>query len=124
VPEAIDVIELERGRVGDDGQPTLRDAVISAFERETQEWLAHERPTWPRWLNALTLAPDTVALARDLGCRGVAVLWSSIDEPSMERAAASGLEVAAWTVRSLDDYRRLEELGVVAICAEDAALDG
>ena len=31
VPAAIDVLELERGRVDDDGQPELRDAVVSSF---------------------------------------------------------------------------------------------
>ena len=124
VPGVIDVIELERGGVDDEGRPTLRAAVMSAFERKTLEWLAKERPTWPRWMNALTLAPGTLAQARDLGCRGVAVMWRSINERSMERATAAGLEVAAFTVRSLDAYRRLEALGVVAICVEGAALDG
>ena len=36
----------------------------------------------------------------------------------------SGLAVAAWTVREPEDYRRLEALGLVAICVEAAALDG
>jgi glycerophosphoryl diester phosphodiesterase len=42
----------------------------------------------------------------------------------MARARDAGLEVAAWTVRRRATYRRLERLGVVAICAEAAALDG
>jgi glycerophosphoryl diester phosphodiesterase len=59
-----------------------------------------------------------------LGCTAISVRWQSIDEASTRRASDAGLAVAAWTVRELDTYRRLAELGVVAICAEDAALDG
>lgn len=124
VPGAIDVIELERGGAGEDGRSTLRNAVLSAFEPETLRWLAAECPTWPRWLNALALDTETLAVARDLGCEAVSVTWAFIDEAGVERASKAGLAVAGWTVRSLDDYRRLEALGVVAICAEAAALDG
>jgi glycerophosphoryl diester phosphodiesterase len=42
----------------------------------------------------------------------------------MRRAEAAGLEVATWTVRRRPTYRRLERLGVAAICVEAAALDG
>ena len=124
VDGVIDVLELERGLVGDDGRPTLRSAAISAFELDTQRWLADVRPTWPRWLNALQLTPEYLALASDLGCSGIAVEWHAIDEASMDRARDAGLEVAAWTVRDAADYERLASLGVVAVCVEAAALDG
>jgi hypothetical protein len=39
-------------------------------------------------------------------------------------AQAAGLEVAAFTVRSRSTFGRLARLGVVAVCAEAAALDG
>jgi glycerophosphoryl diester phosphodiesterase len=42
----------------------------------------------------------------------------------MARAAAAGLDVAAWTVRRRSTAARLERLGVVALCVEAAALDG
>ncbi len=124
VPAAIDLLELERGRVDDAGRPALRDAVVSSFDVEILRWLADERPTWPRWLNAIDLFPPTIELALDLGCEAVSVDWRRIDEPAMARAADAGLQVAAWTVRSTADYDRLEALGVGAICAEAEALDG
>jgi len=124
VQGAIDALELERGRTDDDGGPTLRNAVLSAFEPETLRWLAEVRPAWPRWLNAYDLAPATIALASELGCSAISAWWPGIDPAAMARAADAGLGVAAWTVRDLDDYRRLEELGLVGICAEGAALDG
>ena len=38
--------------------------------------------------------------------------------------ADAGLEIAARTVRRRPTFVRLERLGVVAVCAEAAALDG
>ncbi len=124
VPAAIDLLELERGGVDDAGRPELRDAVVSSFDVEVIRWLADERPTWARWLNAIDLHPPTIELALDLGCQAVSVDWRRIDEPAMARATDAGLEVAAWTIRSKADYDRLAGLGVVAICAEAEALDG
>lgn len=124
VQGAIDVLELERGRVEDDGRSVVRNAALSSFDRPILEWLREQRPTWSRWLNAYDLSPDTIAVAGSLGCEAISTEWRGIDEAGMDRAAAAGLQVAAWTVRELDDYRRLEALGVRGICVEAAALDG
>lgn len=117
VPAVVEVLEAARGA-------ELTRTVVSSFETDTLAWLGGLRPAWPRWLNAEDLAPATLRAARDLGCRGVAVDWRSIDRAGMARAAARGLEVAAWTVRRRATAARLDRLGVVAICVEAAALDG
>lgn len=122
VQGAIDLLELERGR-NDEG-PNLRNAAFSAFEPETLRWLAERRPTWPRWLNAYDLSPATIALAAELGCAAISAHHGAVDGDGVARAADAGLEVAAWTVRDADEYRRLEGLGVSAVCVEAAALDG
>lgn len=124
VPGVIDVLELERGRVDDDGRPGLRDAVVSAFEVRTLHWVATQRPTWPRWLNAYDLSPATIDTATALGCSAISADWHSIDADGVARATAAGLAVAAWTVRDVGTYEDLEALGVVAICVEAGALDG
>ena len=124
VPRAIDELELERGRVDGDGRPELRNAVISSFHGEVLEALAAKRPGWPRWLNAFVLTDASIDLARRLGCSAISVSWPAIDKASIARVRDAGMDVAAWTVRNLDDYRRIASLGVIAICAEDAALDG
>ena len=124
VDAAIDLLELERGRVRDDGTPGLRSAVVSSFEPEILAWLRETRPSWPRWLNAYDLAPKTLALANELGCEAISVEWHAIDEGSVRRARDAGLGVGAWTVRDAADYERLASLGLRAICAEAAALDG
>ena len=117
VPAVIEILEADRGE-------TLARTVVSSFEAATLRWLRRERPAWPTWLNAVALDEPTVARASEIGCRGVSVDARNLDAAGMARAREAGLEVAAWTVRSLADYARLEALGVVAICAEAEALDG
>ncbi len=124
VPGAIDVLELERGRVRDDGRPELRTAVVSSFDAGVLEWLASERPSWPRWLNAIALTDGAIALAQRLGCAAISAGWRDIDEGSVQRSHDAGLDVVAWTVTDPADYRRLAALGMAAICVESAALDG
>lgn len=124
VPAAIDLLELERGRVGDDGRPALCRAVVSSFDAEILGWVGAERPSWPRWLNAIALTESTVALAARLGCEAVSVNLRGVDEAGVARAREAGLGFAAWTATEPADYRRLEALGALAICVEAGALDG
>ena len=123
VPGAIDALELERGRIDDEGRSILHNAVLSSFQPTILGWLRAQRPHWPRWLNTLDAGPEAVALAVDLGCEAVSADWRTIDEAAVARAANAGLKVAAWTVRTKADYDRLAELGVVAIVAEVEALE-
>jgi glycerophosphoryl diester phosphodiesterase len=122
VDAAIDILELERGRVAGDGAPELRAAVVSSFEPELLAWLRDVRPTWPRWLNAYDLSPRTIEFARDLECEAISAEWHAIDADSVGAARTAGLDVAAWTVRTEADYDRLASLGLRAICAEASAL--
>jgi glycerophosphoryl diester phosphodiesterase len=102
----------------------LRHAVVSSFRTATLERVAGLAPTWPRWLNADDLAPETIRSAAELECVVVAADWRAVDPGGIERAKAAGLEVAAWTVRRRPTYDRLVRQGVVAVCAEGSALDG
>ena len=120
-PGFIDILEAARG--GAAGAP-LRAVAISSFDAAVQDWVRLRRPAWTRWLNSADLSRETVARASELGCAAVAAAWRSIDRAGMERAATSGLGVAAWTVRRRPSYARLARLGVIAICVEAAALDG
>ena len=124
VAGALDLLELERGRVQDDGRAVVRNAALSSFHAPILAWAATQRPAWTRWLNAYDLSPGAIELATSLGCAAISAEWHSIDPEGMARAATAGLDVAAWTVREPEDYRRLEALGVSAVCVEAAALDG
>lgn len=117
MPAVIGVLEAARGR-------SLDRAVVSSFEARTLRWVHEQRSAWPLWLNATAGDRSTIDLAKAIGCSGVAVEFHSIDAETMAGARDAGLTVAAWTVRARADYDRLVELGVSAVCAEDAALDG
>ncbi len=99
-------------------------ALLSSFEPSTLAAMADRLPGWRRWLNTEDLAPQTLSLARGLGCAGVSVLWGSITPRAVREAGDIGLEVAAWTVRRVATRERLARLGVVACCVEGAALEG
>ena len=125
-------VELKGDDHGDATAAVLRaargeapaDAVISSFERPTLVAMGERLPGWGRWLNTEDLAPATLSLAADLGCRGLSVEWRAITPAAMARAGAASLEVAAWTVRRRPTWARLARLGVVGCCVEAAALDG
>ena len=104
--------------------PALERAVVSSFVPAALERIAGYAPRWPRWLNARDASPETIAAAVELRCRGISVEWHALDRRAVERARTAELEVAAWTVRRRPTFRRLERLGVVAVCVEAAALDG
>jgi glycerophosphoryl diester phosphodiesterase len=96
--------------------------VLSSFAPDVLARAAELVPSWPRWLDADRLDADAIAVAAALGCAAISAGWRSIDERSMAMASAAGLEIAAWTVISLDAVDRLASLGVTAICVEGEAL--
>jgi glycerophosphoryl diester phosphodiesterase len=114
---AVDALTAGRG-------PGLERAVVSSFEGATLARVGRLAPSWPRWLNAVDLAPETIAAAVALECRGIAAEWRAIDPRSAGRVLDAGLELAAWTVRRRPTFARLERLGIVAVCVEARALDG
>jgi glycerophosphoryl diester phosphodiesterase len=118
--QLIDILEAARGN------PTgsLYRVVIASFDSVILEWVGTRRPGWERWLNAWDLEPATVARAVSLGCSTLAAQWRSIDGRGLERVRAADLDLVAWTVRRRASYQRLADLGVTAIIAEAAALDG
>jgi glycerophosphoryl diester phosphodiesterase len=99
-------------------------AVVSSFEPATLLAIGEHLPGWRRWLNAESLAPQTLSLAAGLGCDGIAVLWGAITPRGLRAARDAGLVVAAWTVRRRATFERMSRLGVVACCVEAQALDG
>jgi glycerophosphoryl diester phosphodiesterase len=98
-------------------------AVISSFEDATLAAMATYLPGWARWLNADNLERAVIGRAVDLGCRVISVHWAAITPASAAATHAAGLELAAWTVRTREDFERLAALGVRAVCVEDEALD-
>jgi glycerophosphoryl diester phosphodiesterase len=113
----VEVLAAARG-------PRLHGAVVSSFDPATIEGIRRRASDWPCWLIAGDLESSTLRTAAGLGCTAVAAHWRAIDGPSLARARTAGLDVAAWTVRRRPTFRRLDRLGVIAVCVEAAALDG
>jgi glycerophosphoryl diester phosphodiesterase len=116
-PAVVEVLTRARG-------PDLEGAVVSSFDGAALERVHRLRPGWPLWLNSHLLEAMTIADALALGCQAICVDWWALDQGSIERARAAGLEVASFTVRHQETFERLAQLGVVAVCVEGAALDG
>ena len=104
--------------------PDLANAVVSSFDPVALRRVRGLANGWPLWLNAMDLSAKTVDIARDTDCAGISAEYHGIDDRGVKRAREAGLEVAAWTVTRRPSYARMVELGVVAVCVEDAALDG
>jgi len=119
-PPTTAALDVLRARRGEDPLQTA----VSSFYSEIVASLTQARVPWPIWLNSRTLSPGVIEAARDLGCSGVSANWRAIDSLTAAAVLGAGLTLAAWTVRRPDTFRRLERLGVSAMCVEAAALDG
>ena len=115
--EIVEILAAGRG-------PELNHAVLSSFDPEVIARLRALVPVWPWWLNARDLSASTIATATELGCVGVSAVASAVNGRTVRAANAAGLQVAAWTVTRRSTFRRLVELGVVAVCVEGEALTG
>jgi len=103
--------------------PDLANAVVSSFSESAIRTVRSAAPSWPTWLNAMTLDGDSIARAAALGCTGVSAGHDSITAETVAAARQAGLDVAAWTGRTRETLARLAALDVMAACVEEAALD-
>ena len=113
----VDMLAAARG-------PRLANAVVSSFWPAVIRGIRQLMPEWPTWLNTKDCSEETIETARSLGCRGVSVEWHAIDARAVTAATNAGLEIAGWTVTRRPTYRRLERLGLRALCVERQALTG
>jgi glycerophosphoryl diester phosphodiesterase len=56
--------------------------------------------------------------AQEIGASGLALYFAAITEDVIDRANAENLKILAWTVNDFDEARRLERLGVYALCTD------
>lgn len=103
--------------------PDLANAVVSSFSEAAIRTVRSAAPSWPTWLNAMTLDADSIERALALGCTGVSAGHDSITAETVAAARQAGLDVAAWTGRTRETLARLAALDVMAACVEEAALD-
>ncbi|MGH2562469.1 MAG: glycerophosphodiester phosphodiesterase [Thermomicrobiales bacterium] len=93
--------------------------VISSFDwsvlRRIRE-LTSAAELWP--LSTETTA-SVIDVAQSLGSPCIAVNHRGITEKTMRGVEKAGLRIFAWTVNEPDEARRLQALGVYAVCTDD-----
>lgn len=137
VPTFEDVVKLANGRLHFDieikgknceqgvldvlGRHPKTSAAISSFDWDVLANVRVLAPHFELWVLADDVNEEALAAANSLEATTLAVDCISLDANSMQKAAAAGLQVMAWTVNSQQDADRLRDLGVVSICTDDPA---
>ena len=137
VPTFEDVVTLAKGRLhfdieikGKNCEQGVLDvlsrhpgtaAAISSFDWDVLANIRALAPNFELWVLADEVNDEAVTAAAALRATTLAIDYISLDEASMQKAAALGLKVMAWTVNSQDEADRLRNLGVVSICTDDPA---
>jgi glycerophosphoryl diester phosphodiesterase len=96
--------------------PEAEGVVISSFHPGVLRAVQERAPDWSRWLNAETTAEAEQATA--LGCVGVSVAMELLNDANISRWRDAGLEVAAWTLRSVEGAVSASDLRLAALCVE------
>jgi hypothetical protein len=99
------------------------DAVVSSYLPDALVAFTRWLPGWPRWLISDWLDDGVLERATSLACHGIAAQWRSITPGTARQVRRAGLDLAAFTVRREATVRRLERLGVRAVCVEGRPLD-
>ena len=90
--------------------------VVSSFYPGVLRAVEERAPGWSSWLNAETVAE--AERATELGCVGLSVAIDLLNDESISRWRAAGLEVAAWTRRGVQGARWASDLRLTALCVE------
>ena len=90
--------------------------VLSSFSPSVLRAVEEHAPHWARWLNAESAAEAEQATA--LGCVGVSVGMELLNDANISRWRDAKLEVAAWTLRSVEGAAWASDLRLTALCVE------
>ena len=95
-----------------------RRCAVHAFDHRSIARCVTIAPGVPRGVLMTSYLLDPYAPLRDAGARDLWQYWELIDADLVSRIHSQGGRVIAWTVNSLDDARRLADLGVDGICTD------
>jgi len=91
---------------------------IHGFDHRVVARLARQAPQLVFGVLSASYPIEPVTMIRAAGAR---VLWQEcpmIDEELIRRCREAGIEIIAWTARTVQERRRLEALGVDGVCAD------
>jgi myo-inositol-1(or 4)-monophosphatase/deoxyribonuclease-2 len=90
--------------------------VVSSFYPGVLRAVQERAPGWSRWLNAESV--EEAEQATQLGCVGLSVSMDLLNDASISRWRAAGLEVATWTLRGVQGATWASDLRLAALCVE------
>lgn len=96
--------------------PVAEGVVLSSFHPGALKAVEERAPGWSRWLNAETVTEAEQATA--LGCVGVSVAMELLNDANISRWRDAGLEVASWTLRSVEGVAWASDVRLTALCVE------
>ena len=94
----------------------VEGVVVSSFYPGVLRAVEERAPGWSRWLNVETTVE--AEQATELGCVGLSVAIDLLNDESLSRWRAAGLEVAAWTLRGVQGAAWASDLRLTALCVE------
>lgn len=134
VPTLAETLELVGGRVALDiemKQPGIELAVLHALERypstswvmSSFQWdildaVRQRSATAPLWPLAMSVDERLLATAASLKSPAVAVHAAAVTGAVVDECRTAGLDVMVWTVNDANEARRLQTLGVFALCTD------
>lgn len=96
--------------------PNADGVVLSSFSSSVLRTVEGHAPRWSRWFNAESSAEAVEVV--NLRCEGLSVAMDLLNDASLSRWSAAGLEVAAWTLRDATDATWASDLRLTALCVE------
>jgi glycerophosphoryl diester phosphodiesterase len=96
--------------------PNADGIVLSSFSPSVLRTVEWHAPRWSRWLNAESTAEAEEVVK--LRCEGLSVAMDLLNDARLSRWSDAGLEVAAWTLRDVNDATWASDLRLTALCVE------
>lgn len=112
LPEPSDTTLLEEI----DRSPLPDRCAIHSFDHRIVARLGARRPGLRRGVLSTSYPVDAVSPLTATGSSALWQIWHLIDTQLVDAVHRSGKEIIAWTVNEAESARRLEQVGVDAVC--------
>ena len=94
---------------------------VSSFDWDSLREARRLDPEAPLWPLALTVDGALLAVAAELGSRGVALAAGALDRAAGDRLHRAGLDIGVWTVNDRREAIRVRDLGAAILMTDHPA---
>jgi glycerophosphoryl diester phosphodiesterase len=92
--------------------------LIGSFDLDVLRAVRAASPDAELWIIAVFPTDEIFAAAADLRATALSLHFQTVSSEVMARCRASGLNLAVWTVNSVEDARSVRDLGAIALCTD------